>query len=384
MDLINATRMVAGYTMGLEPSGRELLVIAVKGTFQIPAQSGGRVALHDVQVPLVMSDEFFGKPGMSAPQYEVDFAPRKRHCDVLLNGCAYAPDGRPTDRVKVGLQIGAWFKSFDVVGDRVWFTAGGARASMPERFAAMPISYDRAFGGADLRHEDPAQHAAFSPNPSGRGFHKHLEADWLEGSPLPNTEELGIPVTQPDGNYRPMSFGAIGRHWEPRVRYAGTYDQDWQESVFPFLPSDFDDLYYQAAPPDQQLALPVGEHTVTLLNLTRDGHRVFTLPHFEAPIQIFPQRGPREDVTALADTIVIEPDLERVTMTWRVARPLKRNMFEIGQVLVGRKGPEWWQKRAPRTFPIPIVVEFVPVPGEEETEASESEATESARTAEEN
>jgi hypothetical protein len=363
MDLINATRMVAGYTMGLEPSGRELLVIAVKGTFQIPAQSGGRVALQDVQLPLVMADEFFGEPGLSAPRYEVDFAPRKWRCDVLLNGTAYAPGGRPTDRVTVGLQVGAWSKSFAVAGDRVWFTAGGARASLPEPFTTMPLSYDRAFGGADLNHEDPAQHAAFAPNPAGRGFHKHLEPKWLERSPLPNTEELGIPVTQPDGSYRPMSFGVIGRHWDPRVRHAGTYDQEWKDNVFPFLPTDFDEQYYQAAPPDQQLPLPVGEQTVTLVNLTADGRRVFTLPHFEAPIQIFPRSGKREDLTALADTIVIEPDLERVTMTWRVSRPLKRNMFEIAQVLVGRKGTEWWQKRAPRSFPIPIVIEL---PGEVE------------------
>ena len=29
MELINATRMVAGYNMGLEPSGRELLVVVI-------------------------------------------------------------------------------------------------------------------------------------------------------------------------------------------------------------------------------------------------------------------------------------------------------------------------------------------------------------------
>jgi len=37
MELINATRMVAGYNMGLEPSGRELLVVVIKGTFRFPA-----------------------------------------------------------------------------------------------------------------------------------------------------------------------------------------------------------------------------------------------------------------------------------------------------------------------------------------------------------
>ena len=36
MELVNSTRMVAGFTMGIEPSGRELLVVVVKGTFQIP------------------------------------------------------------------------------------------------------------------------------------------------------------------------------------------------------------------------------------------------------------------------------------------------------------------------------------------------------------
>jgi hypothetical protein len=72
---------------------------------------------------------------------------------------------------------------------------------------------------------------------------------------------------------------------------------------------------------------------------------------------VFTKRGDREDLTATADTVLIEPDLERVTMTWRVARPLQRNMFEIAQVLVGRKGKEWWQQHARPVFPIPVVVE---------------------------
>jgi hypothetical protein len=35
MELLNATRMQAAYTMGTEPSAREHLVVAVKGTFAI-------------------------------------------------------------------------------------------------------------------------------------------------------------------------------------------------------------------------------------------------------------------------------------------------------------------------------------------------------------
>lgn len=357
MELINATRMLVGSTLAVDPAGRELLVVVVKGTFRIPEESGARIAMHEEQVPLVMSDVYFGDPGKSAPKYEVDFAQCKRRCDILLNGSAYAPGGRPTERVTVGLQVGAWSKSFSAVGDRVWFDAGGPRASSPAPFVRMPIDYDHAFGGADLRHEDPAQHAAYMPNPSGRGFHRHLRPDWLEGSPLPNTEERGVPIDTPLGHYRPMSFGGIGRHWEPRYRYAGTYDQDWMDNDFPFLPRDFDDRYYQAAPEDQQLGLPLGNQTVTLVNLTPDGHREFVLPHFEAPVRFFARDGASQELQAAPDTIVLEPDLERLTITWRVAKPLKRDIFEVRDVLVGRKGTEWWQARNAIAFSIPIVVE---------------------------
>src|SRR5262245_8118535 len=174
MELINSTRMLAGFTMGVDPSGRESLVIAVKGTFRLPTEPSGRLQLHNEQAPLVMSDVFFGEPGFSAPRYEVDFAPRKARCDVLLNGSAYAPGGRSAERVPVGLKIGEWLKTFAVVGDRFWYSAGGPRATSPRPFTVMPISYDRAFGGVDQHHEDSAQHAAFMPNPSGRGFHRHM------------------------------------------------------------------------------------------------------------------------------------------------------------------------------------------------------------------
>ena len=77
MELINATRMAAGYNVGLEVGGRELLVIVVKGTFVLP-RAGEPVVLHENQVPLVVADTFSGEPGFSAPVHEVDFAPRKR------------------------------------------------------------------------------------------------------------------------------------------------------------------------------------------------------------------------------------------------------------------------------------------------------------------
>ena len=356
MELINATRVVAGYTMGMEPSGRELLVVVIKGTFALPRNSAEPLRLAEEQLPLVMADTFTGEPGFSAPVYEVDFAPRKQRVDVLLLGSAYAPNGRPATRVQVGLRVNGVTKTFAVVGERVWQAAStGISASAPRPFTAMPIGYDRAFGGVDDRHEDPAQHAAFMRNPVGRGFHRHLKSEWVDGAPLPNTEEINQPIQHPDDQYLPMAFGPIGRGWEPRYCYAGTYDQKWLDEHFPFLPPDFDEQYYQAAPLDQQFDGPLGGHEVAMVNLTPDGRRSFKIPVFEAPVHVFPKKGEREDLKATLDTLVLEPDLERLTMTWRVDRPLKKNMFEIAQVMVGKKGKDWWQQREEVAFPIPVV-----------------------------
>jgi hypothetical protein len=358
MELINSTRMISGYSMGTDPAGREYLIVVMKGTFRIPQEQGARLRLHDEQVPLVTSDVFYGEPGRSSTKYEVDFALRKQRCDVLLNATAYAPRGIPARRVEVAVQIGSWSKSLAVIGDRVWEANGvGIGVSSPVPFVKMPITYDRAFGGIDDADQDPLKHAALMANPAGRGFHSQLVKVWIDGKPLPNTEEIHQPVEWIDGKFKPMAFGPIGRHWAPRAPYAGTYDQNWLDNVFPFLPADFDDRYYQSAPEDQQLAIPVGEQRVTLRNLTSDGERSFLLPHLEAPVHIFPKIGEREDLSAFMDTLVIEPDEERVTMTWRVARPLKKNAFEIEQILVGRKGSDWWQQRDSVRFPIPIIVE---------------------------
>jgi hypothetical protein len=374
MELINATRMVAGYNMGLEPSGRELLVVVIKGTFRFPqpGEPPGHFALHDEQMPLVMADTFTGAPGFSAPVYEVDFAPRKPRCDILLLGNAYAPDGRPTTRVEAGLRVGNWSKTLAVIGPRHWECGlVGATASHPGAFVKQPISYDVAFGGTDLHHKDASEHAAFMPNPVGRGFHKHIKVDWVEGKPLPSTEEVNLPVRVPNGNYRPMAFGPLGRGWNSRSRYAGTYDDEWLDKHFPFLPPDFDEQYYQAAPMDQQMPLGFFDAQptqVSLANLTPEGLTRFTIPNLVAPVNIFPKKGEREDYTAKLDTVLIEPDQQHFSLTWRVARPLKKNMFEIAQVLVGKKGKDWWQQREQVTFPIPVVMVPMDRPAQKEAE----------------
>ena len=143
-----------------------------------------------------------------------------------------------------------------------------------------------------------------------------------------------------------MALGPLGRSWPQRARFAGTFDDQWLADVFPFLPKDFDERYYQTAPEDQQVPVPKGPMEVVLSGFSPQGVRQFMLPHFEAPVTIFPKRGEREAHSGTLDTIVLEPDHERLTMTWRVTRPLKKSIFEIAQVRVGIQGRERWDQQA--------------------------------------
>jgi len=344
MDLLNSTGMLAGYTMGMKPDGRELLVVAVKGTFVIPKQ-GEPVKLAEQQVPLIEADTFYGEPGFSAPSYEVDYAPIKHQCDVLLNGSAYAPQGKPTERTQVGLKLGAWMKTFVVTGDRHWEAGLTITPGNPSKFIVMPITYDKAFGGLDNFHEDENKHSAFMNNPIGKGFHERLSSGLVDGTPMPNTEAVNQPIQNPDDDYQPMAFGPVGRGWSSRLKHAGTYDQDWIDNTFPFLPADFKEAYYQAAPDDQQIPYPKGGEEVVMVNLTPEGRITFNLPTIEVPVVFFRKKGERQETQAVIDTIVIEPDKGIFTMTWRASLPLKRNMFEIPQVLVGKMSKAWWRAR---------------------------------------
>jgi hypothetical protein len=363
MELVHATGMQAGYTMGMRPDGRELLVVCVKGTYEI-SENGGEPQLAQEQLPLVEADTFTGEPGKSAPVFESDYPPVKPRCDVLLIGSAYAPGGKPARKVPVGLKIGPIAKSFTVVGDRTWEKVLlTATASMPEPFKKMPITYDRAFGGVDANHKNPKKIKAFMLNPIGVGYHVHLKSQFIDGQPLPNTEESGKPIKKPNGSYRPMSFGPVGRGWQPRSVFAGTYDQNWLDNIFPFLPPDFDDRYYQAAPTDQQMPYPRGGETVMLTNLTPEGRTAFRLPSTQLLVWFFKKNGEETEVPAVIDTIMIEPDQRRFMVSWRASLPLKKNMFEVVQVVVGPNPEDKYQGRDPNEPLFPMTAE----PDEEES-----------------
>ena len=213
MDFVNKTELKAGWTMGFDRDGRELVIVAIKATYTIPAREDEEPELAEEQVPLTEADVFAGEPGLVGagvrvglrpPQAEVRRAAQRHR--VLRRGEAGGADhGRAAGRPHGPSRS-------------TWSAHGSGRpgcsiiaASRPEPFTQMPISYANAFGGVDRAKEDPATFHWYPYNHAGVGYHEYTDPKSLDGRPLPNTEETGKKISDPSGKYRPMAFGPVGR-----------------------------------------------------------------------------------------------------------------------------------------------------------------------------
>lgn len=336
MEVLNLTRYLHQFTMGMDKAGREYLSFVVKGSFDFPSVPGGVAEGSASQRPLVMADEFVGEPGFSATRWETDFAFRKPHAEVLVQGAAYAPGGRPAERVRVGVLVGGWSKQFDVVGPREWRVVGPAiSATRPYPFQRLDFGYHTAFGGPDRSRPDSPAPAAYDLNPHGLGFAAVSGLSRLGGLALPLTEDPADPVTSPYGRYRPMAFGPVHRGHPDRLRHGGTYDQAWLDTVFPFLPADFDDRYYQSAPPDQWLDRLAPGTPVVIANLTPSGREEFRLPDTALKIRIHRGREVCLDRTVLPDTLLLDPEARQLMLVWRVEVPMRRIITEFTEAWIG-------------------------------------------------
>ncbi|MBV9644481.1 MAG: DUF2169 domain-containing protein, partial [Verrucomicrobia bacterium] len=246
-------------------------------------------------------------------------------------------------------RVGRIRKRFDVLGNRVWDKVLVAFLPSPtDPFVKLPITYDRAYGGADSIPKNPEITSTYLDNPIGIGYYPLTKNRALIGKPLANTCEIGRPAIGTEGKYRPMSFGPVSRNTRDRVKHAGTYDQAWVEDLAPFWPKDFDYRFFQSAPLDQQIPHLLGGEEVELENLSAEGLEHFRIPKFSMPVIFAPHRGQEEKATAMCDTLMIEPDENRFTLTWRAPFGLRRNMFELKEIIVGEMPWSWRTARRSR------------------------------------
>jgi hypothetical protein len=341
--LVNHTSFAAAVFGALSPLARRYDIVVLSAAFEVLPGKPLRVA--DEQPSVRGVDHYFGEPGRSSIRYEGETAWGKPFLDVLVNGRAFAPSGRSAAAVMVALRIGDITKELVVSGDRHWQQGLlGATPSSPEAFETIPIVYERAFGGIDIRSSNPARHAAERRNLVGVGFQGALPSSPDIGTEVPNVEYPGQRMSSPRDCPEPAGFGVVGRDWLPRLAYGGTYDDAWMSEQSPLLPLDFDVRHFQAAPPDQQSRTIRGGEPVQILNMTPEGVWEFSLPTLDVPLRLS-YRDRRRMGSLKLDTVLMEPDLYRITLIARAGIPLLRNRAPLEEVILGHVTPGWWRAR---------------------------------------
>ena len=319
----------------MDKTGEKSWVVAVKATYKVSGD--GATALSEVQKPLLYSAEHIGEPGQSSILYEADLIATKPATDVIVNGHAYAPAGRPAHSVNVSIRVGPVKKRLRVFGDRHWDKGfpGGLKQSSTASFERMPITYERAFGGWDKTDPDPAKQRLYPQNPIGSGF--ATKEQHLEGHPLPNVEDPSHLISGWNDRPSPAGFGAIASYWSPRLDWAGTYDDAWMENKFPLLPDDFDSRFHLCALPDQQVAGYLrGGEMVALENLTESGSLQFCLPKVHLAFSTHFGRQKQEHRASL-QTVVIEPDVPQVILVWQTSLACHHLLDDLDKTIVSEK-----------------------------------------------
>jgi hypothetical protein len=308
--------------------------VILKATFRMIA---GASALADSQFSLSGADMHRDDDPAHGVLYESDFIPFKPKADVLCVGKAHAPGGVPTSECLISFSVGPWSKTIRVVGDRQWKPLLGrffAFKSSAKPFQSIMVSYENAYGGKDAGK--PEGFKGYASNPIGKGYSRR--GGGLKGLALPNLEDPKQRIGSWRSRPKPMSFGPVGRTWEPRIRHAGTYDKQWLKSRSPQLPEDFNEAFYNCAPEDQQMPSYLrGDEEVRVQNMHRE-HPDFRCRLPGIRIRALSDRKisgghELEDITMNLDTLWVDMEALKLVLVWR-GRVTAAKASEGGTVLI--------------------------------------------------
>lgn len=260
MQILNSSPLVFFPLPGADPEGADVFTLLVKGTFRFSRSRG--LVLADEPREIELADRWLEEPGVSPLIYESDLALTKPACDLVAVGAAVRADGKEAKDVDVELALGDVKKSVRVRSERA--------------LQRIPLW--------------------------------HLESHPPKGL-------FGKPKA-------PEGVGFLRRTREPRLGWAGTYDDAWKDGRAPFLPADFDTRYFQCAYPDLTIPEhPRGGEVLRCKGLLPGGAVEARLPRWKVEVVMHTEGGGRETHRLAMDTIVVDSDASLLLVSWRFMAP---------------------------------------------------------------
>lgn len=284
--------------------------------------------------------------------------------DVVLRGSAHSTRGAVSG-LRTSLRVGPVFKTVQVHGDRrIELGKGGELVfSRPVPFIKMALLWDHAFGGRDTHVEALLRRnqklgkferargvdaeidapLSYPRNLAGRGFFIDIDRERLAGTLAPNLEDPADPVS-PDrllvtdynqwidcpvaASYEPIDLFTFPRSFFVIPAPLGAPTRPIHEiTLGALLPKDLarvDEFDWSIDPRSFNCAAPglgqqrlEGGERVALSNLhPRHELLEFDLPGDRPRMLIEPPNVPARELLPQLQTVLLEPDEDRVTLTW--------------------------------------------------------------------
>ncbi len=303
----------------------DTLYIVVRATFNI----GKQWTLANEQLPPIEADEYWTEPGKSSIKHASDYHIGKPCSDIIMVGHAFVPNGIEARQLDINLKVGRVNKTVRVFGDRQWLDG---RITQAKPFKTMAMVYEKAYGGVHI--QDGRVTSVERRNPVGRGFSGQRNVEEMNGVQLPNLEDPHNLISDIQHQPTPSCFGVSAPHWLPRAEYAGTYNETWQTTRAPYLPTDFDKRFFSMAHPD--LVYPgylKGGESVEITNMHPNGTVKFSVPKVRLHSDVS-MAGEVFHPAFNLETLVIEPNQLRASLIWRAALESDKKMLKISDIKI--------------------------------------------------
>lgn len=309
ISVVNESGMKFGWCAGGRAKGLFGTFIA-KGTLSLKSERKAEFLSEDDMLEL-SGDQYVEDQEQKGLRYASDFALFKPNTDLLLTGSYHSPGGYLVSSGEAAFHVGEWSKRLKVVGDRV--KRSGLLSfgySEPEPFRAMPLTWERAYGGPSFKH-----------NPCGKSLDAVQLPDGGKGYFAPNVEGLD-PAGVALSSSQPAGFSPVPMTWPQRGGKVGTYGGRWAKERWPWYPDDFDWTFFNAAPKDQQLSEYLrGDEFLAFENLHPQYSRYrCQLPGVLVRWFLRERQGEQSllrEVMMRLDTLWVDMEAEQLVLVWR-------------------------------------------------------------------